>query len=180
MLRFCASFAERDVRIRVRGRIVSVDVQRRQIRIVSVVATAKPAHRQCSRHLGIAPSTLTRRRYCHFTGLSRRAMGFLASHSRQPCGVLHPIHRPHGLWLFAHLSCADSVSDAACSRWFSSSLRSSCGFASRRLRFQSCAPIQGAGLRFRSDALHDAHTGAERDARKRVRRRIARVDAQRS
>ena len=39
-----ALVAEPDVRVRVRGRIVRVDVQRRQVRVVHVVATAEPAH----------------------------------------------------------------------------------------------------------------------------------------
>ena len=37
--------AEREVRVRVRGRVVSVNVQRRQVRIVSVVAAAESAHK---------------------------------------------------------------------------------------------------------------------------------------
>lgn len=43
-LAHCVSVAEADVRVRVRGRVVSVDVQRRQVRIVSVVTATEATH----------------------------------------------------------------------------------------------------------------------------------------
>ena len=48
MFRYCVSVAEADVRVRVRGRVVSVHVQRRQVRVVSVVAAAKTTNRRIS------------------------------------------------------------------------------------------------------------------------------------
>ena len=66
----CVSVAEADVRVRVRGRVVSVDVQRRQVRVVRVVTTAKTAHqRQCSRLIvpknSTSPATATPIRLRH-------------------------------------------------------------------------------------------------------------------
>lgn len=48
VFRYCVSVAEADVRVRVRGRIVRVHRQRRQVRVVSVVATAETTNRRIS------------------------------------------------------------------------------------------------------------------------------------
>ena len=54
------SCAESDVRVRVRGRIVRVNVQRRQVRVVGVVAAPKTAHkRKCSCLISTLPATGT-------------------------------------------------------------------------------------------------------------------------
>ena len=44
----CVSVAEADVRVRVRGRVVSVHRQRGQVRVVSVVAAAETTNRRIS------------------------------------------------------------------------------------------------------------------------------------
>ena len=62
----CATFAEPDVRVRIRGRVVRVDVQRRQVRVRSVVTTEETAHqRQCSRLFSTSPSPATPIRVRH-------------------------------------------------------------------------------------------------------------------
>ena len=48
VFRYCVSVAEADVRVRVRVRIVSVHRQRRQVRVVSVVAAAETTNRRIS------------------------------------------------------------------------------------------------------------------------------------
>ena len=48
VFRYCVTVAEADVRVRVRGRVVSVHRQRRQVRVVSVVAAAETTNRRIS------------------------------------------------------------------------------------------------------------------------------------
>ena len=65
MFRYCVTVAEADVRVRVRGRVVSVHRQRRQVRVVSVVATAKATDRRIS---AAALSFCERTQPHHLTG----------------------------------------------------------------------------------------------------------------
>lgn len=48
VFRYCVSVAEADVRVRIRGRVVRVHRQRRQVRVVSVVTTEKTTDRPYS------------------------------------------------------------------------------------------------------------------------------------
>ena len=48
VFRYCVTVAEADVRVRIRGRIVAVHRQRRQVRVVSVVAAAETTNRRIS------------------------------------------------------------------------------------------------------------------------------------
>lgn len=59
--------AESDVRVRVRRRVVTVDVKRRQVRVVSVVATTEPAKRKITAHGSQDShiSTISQHRYYH-------------------------------------------------------------------------------------------------------------------
>jgi len=61
----CVSVAEADVRVRVRGRVVSVHRQRGQVRVVSVVAAAETTNRRIS---AAALSFCERTQPHHLTG----------------------------------------------------------------------------------------------------------------
>lgn len=59
VFRYCVTVAEADVRVRVRWRVVSVHRQRRQVRVVSVVATAETTNRRISAAALFQPHHLT-------------------------------------------------------------------------------------------------------------------------
>ena len=46
MFRYCVTVAEPDVRIRVRGRVISVDVERGRVRVTCVVTAPPAAHKR--------------------------------------------------------------------------------------------------------------------------------------
>ena len=59
VFRYCVTVAEADVRVRVRGRVVRVHRQRRQVRVVSVVTAEKATNRPYSAAALFQPHHLT-------------------------------------------------------------------------------------------------------------------------
>lgn len=76
VFRYCVTVAETEVRVRVRWRIVTVHVQRGQIRVVSVVATDEPTGRPHSAAAFLFMSPLSWRRIKELNLTSSRLLRF--------------------------------------------------------------------------------------------------------
>ena len=145
--------AEPDVRVRIRGRVVAVNIQRRQVRIVRVVATQKAAHGtvQPPYSFGVLAVLPPAHPCINLTG-----GGYSDSRAVQAVGMDFCIR-------------ANNLPRMRGRRWRQ--------FSFSPLPYgRGSAPHKGARVFV---LVFDAHTGAEPDVRVRTRGRAAAVNKQR-